>query len=182
MKNIEALEIHEAPGKSRQLLEDIAARRGSVGEMISTMAHSPALLEGFLTLSRSMKRSKLPRTTSEKISLAVQQWIGCGACLQAHGDAARGLGLTESDIDLARRGTSADAREAALIQFALQILAEPSAITPAEVEALRGHGWTDRSIIEVVGVVVLNQMTGSFNLVAGIEPAEDTAAPGPVAR
>ncbi len=182
MRNLEALEPGEAPAKSRQLLEDIAARRGSVGEMISTMAHSPALLEGFLSLSRSMKRSKLPRTTSEKISLAVQQWIGCAACLQAHSDAARGLGLSDADIELARQGTATDAREAALVQFALQVLAEPSAITPADVDTLRHHGWNDRAIAEVVGVVVLNQLTGSFNLVAGIEPAESPASAGSAAR
>jgi AhpD family alkylhydroperoxidase len=162
----------EAPGKSRELLDDIIGRRGGVGDMVATMAHSPALLQGYLDLSRAMKRSKLPRTLSEKISLAVQEWIDCAYCQQAHTEAARAAGLSESDIALARQGTSTDAREAAMIAMAVRILAEPSSITDEDVAGLRAHGWSDRIIAELPGLVALNQLTGTFNLLAGLEPSD----------
>ncbi|MFG3344323.1 hypothetical protein ACGF1Z_04575 [Streptomyces sp. NPDC048018] len=38
---------------------------------------------------------------------------------------------------------------------------------------LRAHGWSDRIIAEVVGVVTLNMLTGAFNLLAGIQPEEE---------
>lgn len=79
MRNLSALDPGNAPAKSRELLDDILSRRGSAGEMVRTMAHSPALLQGYLDFSRAMKRSKLSRALSEKISLALQEWIGC-AC------------------------------------------------------------------------------------------------------
>lgn len=170
-KRLTSLEPAEAPGKSRELLEDIVSRRGSAGEMVSTMAHSPALLEGYLTFSRAMKRVKIPRALSEKLSLAVQEWIGCGACKQAHADGARAAGLSELDIELARQGTSTDAREAALITVAVKVLVEPSSLSDADVAELRAHGWSDRVIAEVVGLVTLNLLTGAFNLLVGIEPA-----------
>ncbi|SPL88713.1 probable Mip [[Actinomadura] parvosata subsp. kistnae] len=51
--------------------QDILDRRGSVGEMVAAMAHSPALLEGYLNLSRatscrrpSARRSRSPMPTS----------------------------------------------------------------------------------------------------------------------
>jgi AhpD family alkylhydroperoxidase len=166
------LDPTEAPGKSRELLDDIIGRRGGVGDMVATMAHSPALLQGYLDLSRAMKRSKLPRTLSEKISLAVQEWIDCAYCQQAHTEAARAAGLSESDIALARQGTSTDAREAAMIAMAVRILAEPSSITDEDVAGLRAHGWSDRTIAELPGLVALNQLTGTFNLLAGLEPSD----------
>ncbi|NJP97665.1 alkylhydroperoxidase [Nonomuraea sp. FMUSA5-5] len=172
MRRLAPLEPDEAPGKSQELLNDIVSRRGGVGEMVATMAHSPALLEGYLSLSRAMKRVKLPRALSEKISLAVQEWIGCGTCLQAHIEAARAAGLSEADIALARQGTSTDAREAALIAVAVRVLVEPSTITDADVADLRAHGWSDRIIAELVGVVTLNLLTGAFNLLAGLQPTE----------
>ncbi|MFD0467064.1 carboxymuconolactone decarboxylase family protein [Nonomuraea thailandensis] len=138
--------------------------------MVATMAHSPALLQGYLELSRAMKRTKLPRALSEKVSLAVQEWIGCASCLQAHTEAARAAGLSETDVALARQGTSTDAREAALIAMAVRILAEPSAIGDDDVAELRAHGWSDRIIAELPGLVALNQLTGTFNLLAGLEP------------
>lgn len=171
MRNLLPLKPDEAPDKSRELLGGIIARHGSVGDMVATMAHSPALLQGYLDLSRAMKRVKLPRQLSEKLSLAAQSWIGCGTCLAAHTAAARAAGLSETDIALAREATATDPREAALIAYAVRVLAEPASITAGDVAELRGHGWTDRVIAEVVGVVALNLLTGAFNLVAGIRSA-----------
>ncbi|WP_433509721.1 carboxymuconolactone decarboxylase family protein [Nonomuraea sp. CA-143628] len=175
MRRLAPLDPAEAPEKSRELLNDIIGRRGGVGDMVATMAHSPALLQGYLDFSRAMKRVKLPRALSEKISLAVQEWIGCGHCLQAHAEGGRAAGLSESDIALARQGTSTDAREAALIALAVRVLAEPSAITDEDVAEVRAHGWSDRIVAEIVGVVALNLLTGAFNLLVGLQPAEEIA-------
>ncbi|MFE3128435.1 hypothetical protein ACFXHD_34035, partial [Streptomyces hydrogenans] len=110
-RRLAALTPDQAQGRARELLGDIVERHGSAGEMVSTMAHSPAMIEGYLSLSRAMKRVKIPRALSEKLSLAVQEWIGCGTCREAHESAGRAAGLTESDIALARQGTSTDPRE-----------------------------------------------------------------------
>lgn len=169
MPRITALDPTEAPTGSRDLLDDIIGRHGDAGPMIRTMAHSPALLRGYLDLSRAMKRVKLARAISEKVSLAVQGWIGCEKCLAAHTAAARAVGLTETDITLASQGTATNHTEAALLGFALQVLVEPSAVTDQNITELRELGWSDRALADIVGLVALNQLTGSFNLVAGLE-------------
>ena len=169
-RRLTALTPEQAPGRAREVLGDIVERHGSVGEMVSTMAHSPALLDGYLSLSRAMKRVKIPRALSEKLSLAVQEWIGCGTCREAHVSAGRAAGLSDTDIALARQGTSTDPREAALIGLALKVLAEPGSLSDDDVTEVRAHGWSDRVIAEVVGVVTLNLLTGAFNLLAGIQP------------
>ncbi|GAA3670735.1 carboxymuconolactone decarboxylase family protein [Nonomuraea antimicrobica] len=175
MRRLTRLEPADAPGRSKDLLNDIIGRRGSAGDMVATMAHSPALLEGYLGFSRAMNRVKLPRALSEKVSLAVQERIGCGTCLQAHTEAARAAGLSDTDIALARQGTSTDAREAALVAVAVRVLAQPSSITDEDVAELRAHGWSDRIIAELPGLVALNLLTGAFNLLAGLQPAAPTA-------
>ncbi|MEV6875349.1 carboxymuconolactone decarboxylase family protein [Amycolatopsis sp. NPDC051128] len=111
------------------------------------MAHSPALLQGYLELSRAIKRVKLPRALSEKISLAIQEWLGCALCLAAHAEAARDAGLSELDISLARQATSTDAREAALLTYTVRVLAEPSSITGEDVAELKEYGWSDGSYV-----------------------------------
>ncbi|MFF5992931.1 carboxymuconolactone decarboxylase family protein [Prauserella flavalba] len=90
--------------------------------------------------------------------------------------------MSEADIALARAGTATDRREAALAAFAVRVLAEPSAIADEDVADLRAHGWSDRVIADVVGLVALNLLTGAFNLVAGIEPAAEEPAGAPRAR
>ena len=176
MPRLHPLDPESASATARSLLVGIIDRHGDAGPMVRTMAHSPALLQGYLELSRAMKRAAIPRPISEKISLAVQEWIGCALCLEAHTAAGRTVGLTETDISLARQGTATDALEAALITYAVRVLTEPSAISDADVSELRAHGWSDRILADVVGLVALNQLTGAFNLVAGLEPAPRTDA------
>jgi AhpD family alkylhydroperoxidase len=166
----------DARDRSRELLDGTIGRHDSVGDMVATLAHSLALLQGYLDLSRAMKRGKLSRQLSEKVSLAAQAWIGCQTCMTAHVAAARAAGLTETDIALARDGTATDKREATLLTFAVRVLAEPVTITGHDVAELRAHGWAERVIADVVGLVSLNLLTGAFNLVAGIRP-ETTEAP-----
>jgi AhpD family alkylhydroperoxidase len=171
MPRLVPLDTEHASATARTLLAGIIDRHGDAGPMVRTMAHSPALLQGYLELSRAMKRAAVPRPLSEKISLAVQEWLGCALCLEAHTAAGGSVGLTETDIALAREGTATDAREAALITYAMRVLTEPSTITDADVDELHADGWNDRVLADVVGLVALNQLTGAFNLVAGLEPA-----------
>jgi AhpD family alkylhydroperoxidase len=171
MTRIDPLDPDHAPPTSRTLLTEIIDRHGDAGPMVRTMAHSPALLQGYLQLSRAMRRVGLPRPLSEKVSIAVQEWIGCEMCRAAHAAAGRAAGLTETDIALARGATAIDGREAALLTYAVRVLTEPATLTDADIAELRGHGWTDRVLGDVVGLVALNQLTGSFNLVADLEPA-----------
>ncbi|MEU3269934.1 carboxymuconolactone decarboxylase family protein [Saccharomonospora sp. NPDC006951] len=172
MPRIEAVDQDTAPERSRAILAELTQRSGQVGPMVATMAHSPALLKGYLELTRAMKRATLPRALSEKISLALQQWIGCELCLEAHTRAARKAGVTETDIALAKQGVAADERETALVTFAVRVLADPAGLTDTDITDLREHGWTERVIADVVGLVALNQLTGSFNLVAGLHPVQ----------
>jgi AhpD family alkylhydroperoxidase len=168
VQRLKALEPDQAHPSAGQLLGDIVQRHGDAGAMVRAMANSPAPLQGYLDLSRATKRIKIPRALAEKISLAVQEWIGCPRCLAAHSDAARAAGLSDTDIELARQGTSVDGREAVLVALAVRLLVEPSTIDDADVASVREHGWSDRVLADLVALVALNQLTGSFTLLAGL--------------
>lgn len=170
MPRLTRLTPDTAVGASRDLLAELVSRHGEVGDMVSTMAHSPAVLGGYLQLSRAMGRAKLDRGTSERISIAIQTRQGCRLCLDAHVGAARRTGVDEGEIERARTGTSEDPGIAAIIALALQVYREPASITDAQVIAVREHGYSDRAIADVVGIVALNILTGAFNLLAGLTP------------
>lgn len=166
----QALTPETAPAKAKDALAEIAERRGGAGPMTRMMANSPALLRGYLDLSRAGKRVGLDRALSERISLAVQAEVGCAYCIRAHSRAARGLGIPEAEIEAALEARSPHGRVEALLDFAVGVLRAPAAITDRDVEQLRAIGYSDRDLADVVLLVALNQLTGSFNLVAGLEP------------
>jgi AhpD family alkylhydroperoxidase len=169
MTRLGPIDPDTATGAVEETLGELA-RRGPLGPMVLGMANSSALLRGYLELSRAMKRAHLDRRVTERIALAVQEWLGCEYCLAAHTRAARELGLSDTDIELARQGTATHPKVAAIVAFGQQVIAAPGEVDDAQVETLRGLGYTDEQIADVVGLVALQLMTGAFNLVAGIEP------------
>ena len=176
MARIEPIPVEEAEGRARELLDELAERGGEPGPMVRAMANAPALLRGYLDLTRAMKRSHIDRRIVERINLAVHEWLSCDYCLLAHTRAARQLAVPETEIQLARQGTSSDPAIAAIVAFAQQVLAAPAEIGDVDFRRLHEHGYRDAQITEVVGLVSLQLLTGAFNLVAGIHaPAEALA-------
>jgi AhpD family alkylhydroperoxidase len=165
----ELVDPERAEGPAGELLAELASRGDPPGPMLRAMANAPALLRGYMDLNRAMKRSHLDRRISERVSLAVHEWLRCDYCIAAHTAAAQKLGLSDTDIRLARQGTATDPTVAATIGFALQVLSSPADISDADVDGLRGHGYSDEQISEVVALVALQLLTGAFNLVAGLE-------------
>jgi AhpD family alkylhydroperoxidase len=168
MPRIEPIGMDEAQGRARELLDEVVARGGDPGPMVRAMANAPALLRGYLDLTRAMKRSHIDRPIIERINLAVHEHLGCDYCIVAHTRAARRLGVPESEIADARRGASSDPAIAALLAFALRALTVPGEIGDADLERLHGHGYDNEQIAEVPGLVALQLLTGGFNLIAGI--------------
>ena len=177
---IEPIEMEAATGRAAELLDELAARGGEPGPMVRAMANAPVVLRGYIDLNRAVKRSHIDRRITERINLAVHEWLGCAYCLAAHIRAARELGLSETDIELARHGTAADPKVAALVAYGQQLVAAPAEVSDEQIAELREHGYGDEQIAEVVALVALQQLTGTFNLVAGIEP--DTVIDSPSAR
>lgn len=176
MARIEPIPMDQADGKARVLLEELVQRGGEPGPMVRAMANAPTLLRGYLDLTRAMKRTHLDRRIVERINLAVHEWLSCDYCVVAHTRAARQLGVPESEIQLARQGTSSDPATAAIVAFAQQVLAGPGEIRDADVDGLRAHGYRDEQIAEVAGLVALQLLTGSFNLIADIHATPEALA------
>ena len=127
------------------------AVRGALGFLflsrIGAVENAPALLRGYLDLTRAIKRH-IDRRIAERINLAVHEWLSCDYCLVAHTRAARKLGVPDSEILLARQGTSRDPAIAAIVAFAQQVLAGPAEITDADIGRLHERGYRDEQLAE----------------------------------
>ena len=173
MPRFSRLTPQTAVGASRELLGELVERHGTVGDMVATMAHSPAVLGGYLHLGRALRRAKLDRRTSELISIAVRAQQDCGMCLASHVEAARSLGVPEEEIQWrttappptrpsppsSGSGSASTAR----------LLPSPTNRSTSSAPS----ATATRAIADVVGVVSLNIITGAFNLVAGLTPGAD---------
>jgi alkylhydroperoxidase family enzyme len=79
------------------------------------------------------------------------------------------VGLTVEQIHKSRLGTAVDSRIEALIRFALRLVETHGRVTERDIEEVRGAGFDDEAIAEVVAQVALNIFTNYFNQVAQTE-------------
>jgi len=165
------VESAQADARTQQMFAAIKSQMGKVPNMMKTMAHSPALLEGYLAFSGALNRGVLPEIVRQQIALFVSQHNGCGYCLSAHTLIGRHAGLKREQVLLARQGQAQDARQQAVLNLVRDILAESGDLSTEQFNAARQAGLSDAEIAEVVGHVALTTLTNYFNQVA--QPAVD---------
>ena len=169
MPRLQTLDPAQATGKTRTLLDGVASRLGAVPNLMRTMATSPAVLDGYLGLSGALGAGRLPARLREQIALAVAEANGCHYCLAAHSLLGRNAGLADDEIVAARGGEASDPRARAAVRFALAVVASRGGVGDAELERVRGAGFGDGEISEIVAHVALNALTNYLNRVAETE-------------
>lgn len=166
----------EAPEASRPLLEGVRRKIGMVPNLMRVFGSSPAALGGYLAFSGALAGDSLPAALRERLALAVGEANGCDYCVSAHAFLGGKAGIDAADIDRARDGHSADAKQDAALVFARAVLASAGRVDDAALAAVRAAGWSDAQVVEIVAHVALNVLTNSLNNVART-PVDFPAAP-----
>lgn len=169
MNRIQPVDPNTASGPTKELLDAVKAKLGKVPNMLRAMAHSPAVLDAYLSLSGALGKGALSVRTREAIALAVGQANQCQYCVSAHTLLAKKAGLSDSDATAARTGESSDPKIAAALRFAVALNKHQGRVGNAELAAARSAGLSDGEIGEIVAVVALNIFTNYFNHVADPE-------------
>ena len=169
MSRITVPSFETAPAASQPMLEAVRKQLGVIPNSFRVLSLSPAALQGLLGLNGALGKA-LDLKTRERIAIAIAQSNDCDYCLSAHSYI--GLNLAKIDaaeIDLARKGASADPRANAAVAFALKINEERGKVSDADVHAVKAAGFTDGQIVEIIAVVAENIFTNLLNIVAGTE-------------
>ena len=148
--------VDNAPEGSKPLFAAVNKQLGVVPNLMKLVGHSPAALEGYLSLNGALAKGKLTVKLRESIALAVAEYNGCDYCLSAHDYLGRNVAkLNDSDIDAARDGHATDARtDAALAKGKLNVkLRESIALAVAEYNGcdycLSAHDYLGRNVAKL---------------------------------
>lgn len=158
---------HEA---AKPLLAAVNKQLGVVPNLMKLVGHSPAALEGYLSLSGALGKGELSAQLRERIALAVAEFNGCDYCLSAHDYIGRNLAkLSGEDIAAARDFHSPDVASAAALRFARRVVETRGQVDAGDVTTLRAAGFSEGAVIEIVLNVALNVLTNYVNNVAQTE-------------
>ncbi len=150
-------------------LKQVKASLGMVPNLFATLAHSPAALDGYLSLSKVLSRARLSARQREILALAVAQENECRYCLSAHTALAKAAGVSDAETLKARGGDGEDPFERALASFAKAIVRQRGHVLDKDIENARKGGIDDGLMMEIVANVVVNTFTNYVNEVADTE-------------
>ncbi|GAB2512451.1 carboxymuconolactone decarboxylase family protein [Lysobacter humi (ex Lee et al. 2017)] len=169
MPAIRPIDPQQADTATAQTLAGVRAKFGLVPNMMATMAHAPAVLDGYLKLAGALSGGRLSAKRREAIALAVAQANRCGYCLAAHTALGGLAGLSADEQAAARDGAARDPADAALLRLARGIVETKGHPAEADVAAFRAQGFGDAELLEVVANVALNIYTNYVNHIADPE-------------
>jgi uncharacterized peroxidase-related enzyme len=165
VSRISPVDPSQAERPVRDLLGSMKTKIGMVPNALRTMARSPALLEGYLSLRGALSKGVLPAATREQIALTVSQVNRCEYCLSAHSQSAQDAGLTSEQILEARKGKAQDHKSQAVLDLVHNIMERRGSISNDQMQAAHQAGVNDSEIAEVVGNVALMTLMNYFNQV-----------------
>jgi len=170
-------QIHDdltAPEGSVPVLRGALATGGQLPNFLGVLAGSPAALRAYARFRSELRHGKLSLATLERIALAVAEHYHSEPGIEMHSRAARSAGLELDEVAAARKFTSKDPREAALLRYLQGLLEEGGKPAMHLHEEAREAGWDDEQILEAIAAVALEGFTAMIN-VAGEVPVDGSS-------
>ncbi len=158
-------------GKAEELLQMVQKKMGRVPNMMKTLAHAPAALELYLSMSGVLGTSTINVKDRERLALLAAKVNSCDYCDKAHTAIGKSVGLKEDEINQARSGKAESPKTEALLALSSAIITKKGFVSDDELTAARSAGVSDGEILEVVAITCFNIYTNYVNHIA--EPTID---------
>ena len=169
MSRITTITNDMANAEQSALLESIQQKLGMVPNFLRVFANSPTALKGFLGLHSITEEGELDGQTKERIALVLAQQNGCEYCLSAHTAIGRKAGLSTTEIEANREGSSEDARAAVAVKLAKSLAENQGDVTTAELQEARNVGYSEAEIVEIITHVGMNVLTNILAKTAQVD-------------
>ncbi len=159
--------IETAPDAAKPYLQKASDAYSFVPNLLANMAESPALVEGYMTLSGIFNKSDLSETERQIILMTNNRLNGCEYCMAAHTTIAQGARVPADIIDALRNGSAiGDAKLEALRVFSIAINQTRGWPTQEQLEAFLAAGYTQQTVFEVILGTSLKVMSNYTNHIA----------------
>ena len=152
MALIKILEKHEATDKVAEIYGIMESQWGMIPEAFSLFSTSPELLTAqFNNLNMYMRHPSISGKLLAFIRLVVSEIEECKYCVGMNSGILMQYGVLPEQSAEAKSDPSKaplDEKEKAMLLFVVKVVKNSNTIEAADVDSLRGLGWTDREILE----------------------------------
>jgi uncharacterized peroxidase-related enzyme len=181
------VELEDMPDDLRVRIQAVADKSGFVPNVFRALARRPAELRAFLDYHDALmeKSDGLTKAERELIVVATSGANHCTYCVVAHGAILR---VRTKDPEIADRvatnpyGVELDRRQRAIVDLALLIATESSALTEAELDDARAAGLTDDEIWDIGAITALFAMSNRLAHLTALRPNPEFFLMGRIPR
>jgi uncharacterized peroxidase-related enzyme len=169
------VELEDMPDDLRERIGAIAEKSGFVPNVFRALARRPAELRAFLDYHDAlMERSDgLSKAERELVVVATSGANNCTYCVVAHGAILR---VRAKDPEIADNvatnpwGVQLSPRERAIVDLALLVATDSSALTEAELDDARLAGLSEDEIWDVGAITALFAMSNRLAHLTALRP------------
>ena len=173
----------EAPPGVVELFDKASERLGFIPNVLRVYALRPRHLELWNAFYDDLMRgeSGLTKPQREMIAVVVSTVNRCHYCMVSHGAALRKLTGDPVLVEQLRTNykyAELEARELAMLDFAVKVTEQSASCTEEDVEALREAGWSDEDIMDITQVAAMFNFTNRLASGLGWIPNDEFVALG----
>jgi len=151
------------------LLERTDIQVEEIPNFLKILAKAPAAALVYMRVDGTLAAGQLTERQREQIALTVAEINGSNYCLQAHSVIGSNAGLTENEIQLARRAGATDAKTNQILHFTQAVVLQRGDVSDEDLRALRQAGISDAEVVEILANIALNIFTNYLNILSRTE-------------
>jgi len=170
--------LETLPDDIRSRILAVQEKAGFVPNVFLTLAHRPDEFRAFFAYHDALmeKEGGLSKAEREMIVVATSGANQCQYCVVAHGAILRVRAknpLLADQVAVNYRKADIAPRQRAMLDFALQVALHSAEVGDADLERLRGHGFSDEDIWDISAIAAFFALSNRLANVSSMRPNDE---------
>lgn len=171
-------DITDLPGDVKSAMLAVQEKVGFIPNVFWTLAHRPDEFRAFMAYHDALmdRDGGLSQADKEMIIVATSNDNGCQYCVVAHGAILRVRAknpLIADQVAVNYRKADITPRQKAMIDFAMKVSKEAQAISDADFDVLRSHGFDDEDIWDIAGITAFFGLSNRMANFTSMRPNDE---------
>ena len=180
-------EILELPEDMRERILKVQEKSGFVPNVFLALARRPDEWRAFFAYHDALmeKEGGLTKAEREMIVVATSGANQCLYCVVAHGAILRIRAknpLVADQVAVNYRKADITPKQKAMLDFAMKVSRESERVNDADLDALKGHGFSDDDIWDIAAITALFALSNRMANFTGMWPNDEFYLLGRVPR
>lgn len=169
-------ELNDLPEDIRTVILAVQEKAGFVPNVFLALAHRPAEFRAFFAYHDALmlkETGSLTKADREMIVTATSAKNQCLYCVMAHGALLRIYAknpLVSDQVAVNHLKADISPRQTAMLDFAIKVCLESSAVTEADYATLHSHGFDDEDIWDITAITAFFGLSNRMANVISIRP------------